>query len=165
MEVTKEFIKKNVLTPEEMANNAIIWINRLATTSVKQGKSELGNSQTGYCCLGYGCMISKISYQYDDGFNSDFAHKVGLLEEEGTFYEEIQKGFSLEYWQERVVRGLCYDRTTEADSIKINTFNNLAEFNDSGKYSFRKISTIMKKYPRNIFIPPVAEIIEQHFKK
>ena len=54
---------------ERKANDAIVWIDTLATTNVQQGRGRLGNSQMGYCCLGYGCKILDVKYNAKDGFN------------------------------------------------------------------------------------------------
>ena len=66
--------------------SAILWIEKLLTAKadgIKQGQGKLGNSEDGFCCLGYGCEISKIDYSHKDGDSLAFRKKVGILNAEG----------------------------------------------------------------------------------
>jgi hypothetical protein len=66
--------------------NAILWIEKLLTAKadgIKQGQGKLGNSEDGFCCLGYGCEISKIDYNHGYTCSYAFKEKVGLLSVEG----------------------------------------------------------------------------------
>lgn len=46
------------------------WLNDLVTTKEKQGKSRLGNSKIGYCCLGRECVVNKRQYASFDPYAS-----------------------------------------------------------------------------------------------
>lgn len=125
---------------EEKIENAIKWIDGLKTTQVKQGTSELGNSERGYCCLGYGCMKLKIPYKADDGTNKEFIKAIGLNGLEGTRIDNNPLG------------------------IKNNSnIDSLIEANDDFNYSFRRISTLIKKNIDGLFIPEVAINLKTHY--
>jgi hypothetical protein len=66
--------------------NAILWIEKLLTAKedgIKQCRGRLGNFKDGFCCLGYGCKISKIDYSHKGIDSESFKKKVGLLNVEG----------------------------------------------------------------------------------
>lgn len=119
---------------EQKVKNAITWIDGLKNTRLRQGKGELGDSKTGYCCLGYGCKRLKIPYDSLDEISEEFQFNVGLKDEEGLF-----TGESISY------------------------FNSLVDLNDVAKWSFRKISTFLKKRAKDVFIPEVAEGLIKHY--
>lgn len=131
-----------MITVEQKINNAIKWITGLTHTKLPQGKGRLGNNTEGFCCLGYGCSRLKIEFDEDDGSNDDFAEAVGLRSDIGKFYG----GNTVEGKD-----GVYYD--------------SLIELNDEAKFSFRKISTFLKKRADWIFEPEVAKGIKNHFNK
>lgn len=120
---------------EQKIQNAITWIDGLKNTRVLQGRGELGDSETGYCCLGYGCKRLGIPYNKWDQVSEEFKFEVGLKDEEGIF-----SGESVAY------------------------FNSLVGLNDDAEWSFRKISTFLKKRAKDVFIPEVAEGLIKHYK-
>ena len=66
--------------------SAILWIEKLLTAKadgIKQGRGRLGNLEDGFCCLGYGCELSKIAYEHNEEFSDALKEKVGLLHGEG----------------------------------------------------------------------------------
>ena len=128
------------ITTEQKIKNAITWITRLKNTRMKQVKGRLGNKQTGFCCLGLGCSIQRIDYDEEDGYSELFQESVGLLNQEGIFTN-------------------LTIRNTASYA------NSLIDLNDDLNYSFRRISTVIKNNPHELFEPKVAKGIEQHFKK
>jgi hypothetical protein len=127
---------------ELRASKAIIWIDKLAKTRVKQGKEQLGDSKLGYCCLGYGCKVLKIDYCFNAGLSKSLMLDIGLIDEAGAF-------------------------EARAITIKgcIMRVNSLTDLNDSAELSFRRISTFIKKNLGELFIPSVALILMKHYKK
>lgn len=128
------------LTHQKQAQNAIKWID-----SLPQGKqapdgqrSMLGNSELGFCCLGYGCHIFNIPYNYRDGNSSILASKVGLRTVLGKFRDNLQDN--------------CYRKSS------------LVGLNDRTNAGFKGISKVMKNQPDLMFIPEVAKLIKEHYK-
>ena len=129
-------------TKEQKINNAIKWITGLTHTKLQQADGRLGNNKEGFCSLGYGCSRLKIEFDENDGSNYDFAEAVGLRSDIGKFSD----GNTVENKD-----GLPYD--------------SLIDLNDEAKFSFRKISTVLKKHADWIFEPEVAKGIKNHFNK
>ena len=127
----------------EKAKNAIKWIDTLATTKLKQGKEQLGNEKSGFCCLGLGCHELDIPYDYDDGTNSDFMSSVGLKDKFGSFYNED---------------GLY-------THLKVGTKvgDSLVCVNDFGA-RFKSIAKFLKKKPEYVFEEKVAIKIKKHYE-
>lgn len=125
------------MTTQEKANNAIIWIDGLSKTRVKQGIGKLGDSKTGYCCLGYGCMKLKIPYHISDPHSIEFKYKIGLIGTEGSLKKGIFKNTNSVY---------------------------LTDLNDKDNYSFNKISKEIKNNLENLFEEEVAEILIKHYE-
>lgn len=63
--------------------NAIKWIDGLSKTKVEQGECKLGDSKSGYCCLGYGCKVLKIPYDPNMDVSPKFQKAVGLIRVDG----------------------------------------------------------------------------------
>ena len=131
-------------TTEQKINNAIKWITGLTHTKLPQADGRLGNNTEGFCCLGYGCYRLKIEFDEDDADNSKFTKAVGLRSDIGKFYGG-------NYVEDKDKEGSIYD--------------SLIELNDEAKFSFRKISTFLKKRADWIFEPEVAKGIKNHFNK
>ena len=129
-------------TPEEKAQNAIIWIDQLAKTDLKQAKGELGEKNTGFCCLGLGCYLLKINYDPSDPANTEFQKSVGLSFESGKL--KSSKYFDI-------------DSSIELES--------LTELNDEACFSFAQISEEIKKNLKQLFIPSVSKILIEHYSK
>lgn len=119
---------------EQKVKNAITWIDGLKNTRVLQGIGELGDSKTGYCCLGYGCKRLGIPYNKRDEVSEEFQFNVGLKDDHGIF-----------------------------DGEYVGCYCSLVELNDDLKWSFRKISTFLKKRAKDVFIPEVAEGLIKHY--
>lgn len=124
---------------QEKINNAIIWIDGLKGTTLKQGKHQLGDKEEGFCCLGYACHKLEVPFNFDDPYAIPLKDTIGL------------KGFN------GVIEG----------GVIIDGFNRktLAEVNDETDYSFRRISTLIKKRLDDIFIPSVARGLKKHYKR
>lgn len=133
------------LSVEERVANAINWIDGLSKTRVKQGEGELGDSKSGYCCLGYGCMRNKIPYDPREEYSQEFQKSVGLKTYAGEFTDVHNLG-DIDDWGDPV----------EVDS--------LVELNDDHKLSFKEISEIIKQEADNLFIGKVAQGIKRHYK-
>jgi hypothetical protein len=117
---------------KEQASKAVLWINRLSTTRVKQGTGQLGDSSRGYCCLGYGCKILGIKFNSDDPDSSGFKEQVGMRSMSGGFDKDIT----------------IDEHHNEATS--------LIDLNDDHGFSFRRISTVIKKKIDELFEEDVA---------
>lgn len=87
-----------------MAELAIKWIESLSKTKVKQGMRALGDSKSGYCCLGWGCKITKTKYNPPDAVSYEFAKKVGLLVETGYTNKPKNGDFGLTTMNDRGVK-------------------------------------------------------------
>lgn len=63
------------------AANAIKWIKELETTTARQGKGCLGNSITGFCCLGVANQVLELgALARDGGLGNQSSYKeLGLL--------------------------------------------------------------------------------------
>lgn len=137
--IEKKMEEVEKLTSEQKAQNAITWIDGLSKTRVKQGQTQLGNSEYGYCCLGYGCMKLKIPFDYWESSSELFQKSVGLLTEEGNSKEPL----------------------IENDYF----YSSLIDLNDGLDFSFRRMSTVIKKKALLLFEPAVAQIVYNHYNK
>lgn len=133
------------ITAKQKAENAILWIDRLSRTQVKQGQGELGNSAKGYCCLGYGCKVLKIGFNSYDVDSSEFSDSIGLMTNGGRL--KNGKEFDVE------IGVLFVDKSS------------LIDLNDDCRLSFRRISTQIKRNIEDLFEPEVAEILIKHYSK
>jgi hypothetical protein len=132
-------MKMTTQTAQDIANNAIKWIDGLSTTTVRQGFEKLGDAEVGFCCLGYGCVLMGVDYQPDDEFSEEFADRVGLRESDGTAYDA-------------------------GDIMMLDEYYSLAEMNDGGR-SFKEISDEIKNNLMYLFHPPVAERLREHYSR
>jgi hypothetical protein len=69
------------------SENAILWIEKLLTAKkdgIKQRKRHLGNHVEGFCCLGYGCAVTKTKYSSRAGSSKQFQDAVGLRTDCGS---------------------------------------------------------------------------------
>jgi hypothetical protein len=126
---------------KEKASKAVLWINRLSTTRVKQGTGQLGDRSNGYCCLGYGCKILGIEFDSHDADSRDFMEQVGMMSVAGNFDEPMV--------------GLDENN---------NDATSLIDLNDDQGFSFRRISTVIKKKVDEIFEKDVALEIHEFLK-
>lgn len=127
------------LTPQQQADNAIIWIDSLVKTKVKQGEGMLGNSKEGYCCLGWACKKLKLDYKHGDGFDDRVIDIIGLKRETGGFINEVGNV--------AIVEG----------------HHSLAEMNDSGDYTFKQISKVIVENIPLLFNLETATILQNHY--
>lgn len=120
-------------TTQTQFESAVIWINKLKTTRRKQGREMLGDSNTGYCCLGIACKVLNIEFEYDDSLSMTLIGEIGLKTEEGDFIDEDGEGYSL------------------------------VDLNDTLYFSFKKIANKMKKVNFSMFNDEVAELLTNHY--
>ena len=125
-------------TKDKVAN-AIKWIDGLLVTTVKQGECELGNKETGFCCLGYGCYVLNINCPASQAYSASFARKVGLEHRAALFSPPERIG------------GLGY--------------NSLVELNDSSGMNFSQIAKFMISRDFSMFEDDVAAGLVEHYKK
>ena len=144
------------ITNKQKALDAILWIDRLATTKAKQQDGRLGDSEKGYCCLGYGCQVLDVPFESEDSYSEEFQQRIGLLSSFGSFHvpHDNPKG--------RIMKNINVPIVEDGDRDE-QSISSLADLNDDTKYSFRKISTIIKKYPEKLFEPKVASKIKKHY--
>lgn len=136
-----------MITHTAQATNAIKWIDALkgGKRGFKKGVNRLAvtdddGEPVRYCCLGVGCKVIplKTPFDWDSGTNDEFAEKVGLNNEYGRFYKRLKGKYTL----------IAINDETYA---KDKTFTNMRKF-------------ILKNLD-NIFIPPVAAKLKQHYGK
>ena len=125
-------------TKDKVAN-AIKWIDGLLVTTVKQGERELGNKETGFCCLGYGCHILDVSYKEGNSYSERFARKVGLGSKVALFSPP-----------ERI--GGC-------------RYYSLTELNDSSGMNFSQIAKFMISRDFSMFEDDVAAGLVEHYQR
>lgn len=135
-----------MITTEQKIENAIKWIKGLKYTKLPQANGSLGDRESGFCCLGYGCSRLNIDYDPNNGDSDEFQKQVGLLTTTGRF----SSNFDIEY-----INGWGNFRFS----------NSLVSLNDDANYSFRKISTVLINHPEKIFEEEVAKGIKEYFKK
>ena len=133
---------KKKYTNKQKVNNAIKWIEGLTHTKLPQTDCRLGNRRDGFCCLGYGCSRLGILFYQDASTNADFAKAVGLKSDSGEFGGGNYVKDDKDGWH----------------------YYSLIDLNDEARFSFRKISTVLKKHADWIFEPEVAKGIKNHFK-
>ena len=126
------------LTNKAKAANAILWIDSLAKTKVKQCICELGNSENGYCCLGWALKKLRLPYDPSESYDEGVVSHMGLLTQDGGFIE-----------------------VPEIPNIECNS---LAELNDDYDFSFKQISNAIKGNLNILFEPKVASKLIRHYK-
>jgi hypothetical protein len=71
---------------DQRVENAYNWVNELffaTENGIEQGKSNLGNQEMGFCCLGFGCTVGEIDYVPSSAVSQEFAYSVGLWNDLG----------------------------------------------------------------------------------
>ena len=124
---------------EDKVANAIKWIDGLLVTTVKQGDGQLGNSEIGFCCLGYGCHVLDVDYQANEDYSNPFAVEVGLKKDNARF--------------------------APPESIGDSAYYSLADLNDSGKLSFNQIAKFMINRDFSMFEDEVSDKLVKHYKQ
>ena len=127
---------------ETKSENAIKWINELLTTNEKQGTGQLGDQEKGFCCLGLGCYVLGVEYNWSLFNSRDFSDAVGLLSLEGEPTKYYVKGDNQE-------------------DIRLDYISSL---NDNHKQSFNDIANHLIQYPEYYFEQKVAEDIKKELK-
>jgi len=138
---------------EDQIKAAIHWIEKLATAEkdgIKQGERILGSATKGYCCLGYGCVVSGLSFYVKASFSESLRKTVGLLTDEGMSFRPSKEGVFFNMFGRPVNLMRKHDFC-------------LPYLNDEKGYSFKKISKRLQKYPNQYFLPEVAKGIKEHF--
>ncbi len=139
------------LTVNEKVDNAIMWIDSLAKTKVKQGQSQLGNSKEGYCCLGWACKKLKVNYNYQEEFNKEVIDLMGLKTKEGCFIRDKDSK--------------SYEDLGNNIELNGTYYGSIADINDTdGRYNFKDISNIIKDNLSLLFEPMVAHKLIEHYK-
>lgn len=121
---------------KQKLKNIVVWVDALESGQYKQGKEQLGDAKSGFCCLGVGCNVLGIEYNPHSEISKVLAEKTGLAHEYGKFTTG-------EYF------GL--DRLTT--------------INDETNAGFKRIAKLIKNHPDWLFIPEVAELVKEHYKK
>lgn len=123
---------------QEVTKNAITWIDTLFKTDKPQAHKRMGDTQSGFCCLGLGCWRLGIAYYSDDISSRKFSRAVGLDNSLGapTIYHDESVG-----------------------SIK-----SLVSLNDEAQYNFSQIARRLVNHPDWYFKPNIAEGIKKHYE-
>jgi hypothetical protein len=137
---------------ETKVANAIKWIDGLSKTRYKQGTRQLGNPQSGFCCLGYGCHLLEVDYFSNEGVSVDFKNRVGLLYTQGVFTLVAK-----------------FNNDDDCSPSPEWEWNNgigertLTGLNDNLKYSFNAISKFIKANLGRLFQEDVADQLKEHY--
>jgi len=76
------------ISHEEQKRNRETWAKALDSGKFKQTNGELGTLEAGMCCLGVGCFVLGVKFNYDDSFPPvEFAQLVGLPYDEDYIHE------------------------------------------------------------------------------
>lgn len=121
------------ITTEQKIKNAILWLTALKSGDYKQQIGRLGDVADGFCCWGLGCFLMKLSFDSSDNWSNDLYLYLGFEDRVPTIHPPIVG------------------------------FNNLADFNDVLKLSFKDIAEHLIIYAKHNFILDVADGIVQHF--
>ena len=119
----------------EQSKKAIIWIEELEHGDRKQGRRQLGDAETGFCCLGVGCDLFGIARHPEDPDSLEFGMTVGLALAIGQFKE-----------------GKTFFGKAS-----------LANVNDLTNIGFKGIAKILREHPEEVFIREVAQKIKEHY--
>jgi hypothetical protein len=138
-----------MITHTAQATNAIKWIDALkgGKRGYKKGIFSLGqkvnhntNEPQSYCCLGVGCKV--LNVKVDDwgvSYDETFTKLVGLYNNEGYLNNKV---------------------------IDFNDcLTGINDFVYSGDKTFTNIRKFILKHLDDIFIPPVASKLKQHYGK
>ena len=137
------------MTDEAKVANAIKWIDGLAVTRNKQGQGQLGDEETGFCCLGYACHILGIEFEFDATTSEQLVDYLGFHDNDSNFYDP---DFRARYVMVET------DNGDDSESVA-----SLIEVNDETDSSFEDISEIIKQHLEKIFEPSVANKLINHY--
>lgn len=70
-------------TIRQKADYAIKWIDQLPDFMQDVSGGRLGSLETGYCCLGVGCVVTNTKFDSEDGNSEALQLKTGLVSSEG----------------------------------------------------------------------------------
>lgn len=128
-------------TIKQKADYAINWIDKLPGFEQDKTGGRLGSVETGFCCLGVGCVVTNTKFDSEDSNSKTFQKKIGLINDYGDlgYNERGRPNRHLGVWT-------------------------LTEVNDNTTAGFDDIAGLMKDKPHWMFIPKVAKLIEQHYK-
>ncbi len=126
------------LKPYQKAANAIRWINPLPDgKQAPMGKRRrLGDTDNGFCCLGYGCHVLGVDFIGSDALSAELVNLTGLLSAGGTF-KEGRKFYKL---------------------------SGLADINDMTNAGFKRIARLMRTKPHWMFDADVADLIQAYYE-
>lgn len=107
------------------------WIEALRSGKYKQGKGELGDPDTGFCCLGVGCVVLDIPFYSGDSNNSEFATAVGLHTADSDFSDDTGE-----------IQPLFWNQPS------------LMQANDDTNAGFKRIAKFIETHPEYVFAYP-----------
>jgi len=123
-------------TVQSQIEKAILWLAGLAVTDLPQGRKKLGNMDTGFCCLGFGCFLLGIPYDPKEGVSYDLPYFIGMKSNNPNIYSDQYGG------------EIC-----------------IAELNDTEKLSFKEIREVIIDNLDDVFAPKVAAGLKDHYMK
>lgn len=115
----------------EIGARRLKWIEALESGEYKQGKKQLGDAKTGFCCLGVGCMVLGTAYQPEHDNSGDFADLVGLHTADADIFKIDKEG---DY-----VPAYFYDESS------------LMIANDDTTAGFKRIGRFIRNNPEKVF--------------
>lgn len=136
--MTNSFTKRRI-------NSAIAWIDALKANEYKQGIGKLGDAESGYCCLGVGCLVAGVSCLPQNKVASEaMRDKTGLRNETGVL-KRLAPAFDVSVGQ-----GCAPLRA-------------LTMLNDIARLPFSEIAEHMIARADDLFEEDVAEGITAHY--
>jgi hypothetical protein len=129
------------ISPE--AQTALNWIEFMSLPKseqpYKQGMHQLGDVETGFCCLGLECHIAGRDFHQSDSSHVE-EEGVGLLTDSGSYKA-------------------CLSKKSNG-SIGNADQKGLVSLNDIEELSFQQIAAELKRDPHCYFETEVADVIE-----
>ena len=123
---------------KKRSDNAILWLEALLSGKYKQGKTQLGNAEIGFCCWGVACHVLKVRYCASNSWEIKIHDKIGFPMINGHEEGQLPKGLSL-YGEK-----------------------SLMAINDETNAGFKRIAKFLIKHADECFKPTVAASIKLH---
>ena len=132
-----------IMNNQQRAENAILWIDTLLKTRMKQGTEQLGDSR-GYCCLGVACKKLSVPFNPEDTSSPYLIEILGLHTLDGHAKHPKTK-----------------EVLAPAPNLSVAC---LTDLNDNQDYTFRDIAKHLLEATDFYFRPGVAKLIKKHYR-
>ena len=122
-------------TKKQLANRKR-WIKALRSGKYKQGYGCLGNTKSGYCCLGVGAKVCDVRFVSYATLSESFRDAVGLKTPEGCFH----------------MTSSLMKKISEPEDRPSSRHYTLTYCNDGAHLPFDVIADIIESEPKGLFI-------------